>query len=53
MTIEQQKEILDHTFKQLTKFCGKPPKGSVAPWWEVSKEGSAMLLDYGIEYDHR
>lgn len=52
MTIEQQKEVLDYTFKQLTAFCGKPPKGSVAPWWETSAEGTSLLLDYGLEYDH-
>lgn len=37
MSLEQQKEVLDHTFKLLTDFCGKPPVGSVAPWWETSK----------------
>ena len=36
----------------LTNFCGKPPRGSVAPWWETSKEGAELLLSYGIEYDH-
>lgn len=50
MSPEQQKEILEHTFKQLTNFCGKPPVGSVAPWWEVSKEGTEMILDKGILY---
>jgi hypothetical protein len=51
MTIEQQREILEHTHAQLTEFCGgKPPVGSVAPWWEVSKEGTNMLLDFGIRY---
>lgn len=25
-------------------------KGSVAPWWETSKEGTDLLLDKGIEY---
>lgn len=53
MTMEQQREILEHTYAQLTEFChGKPPVGSVAPWWEVSKEGTNMLLDFGIRYDH-
>ncbi|KAG1850935.1 carbohydrate esterase family 4 protein [Suillus subluteus] len=53
MTLEQQRDILDHTFKLLTDFNhGVPPKGSVAPWWETSKEGTALLLDKGIEYDH-
>ena len=52
MTLEQQRDILDHTYKMLTEFCGKPPRGSVAPWWEVSKEATELLLSYGIEYDH-
>ncbi|KAF7180337.1 hypothetical protein CNMCM7691_009505 [Aspergillus felis] len=52
MTLEQQRDVLDKTYRMLTKFCGKPPRGSVAPWWETSKEGAQLLLDYGIEYDH-
>jgi hypothetical protein len=36
----------------LTEFCGKPPRGSVAPWWETSKEGCELLLSYGeIAYE--
>ena len=51
MSLEQQKDILDHTFDLLTKFNnGIPPKGSVAPWWETSKEGTVLLLEKGIEY---
>ncbi|KAH9826741.1 glycoside hydrolase/deacetylase [Teratosphaeria destructans] len=62
MTFEQQRDVLDKTFRLLTDFCGgKPPRGSVAPWqvlgdapglWETSKEGTELLLSYGIEYDH-
>jgi len=52
MTFEQQRDVLDKTYKLLTDFCGKPPRGSVAPWWETSKEGTELLLSYGIEYDH-
>lgn len=53
MTFDQQKEVLDHTFKQLSDFCeGVKPEGSVAPWWESSKEGVQLLLDKGIQYDH-
>jgi hypothetical protein len=50
MTLEQQHAILDKTYKQLTEFCGKPPRGSVAPWWEASQEGAELMLKYGIEY---
>ena len=53
MTPEQQLDILNHTFDLLTKFNnGISPKGRVAPWWETSKEGTNLLLDKGIEYDH-
>ncbi|KAK5106684.1 hypothetical protein LTS08_000805 [Lithohypha guttulata] len=53
MSLEQQREILDYTYKMITKFCnGKPPRGTVAPWWEVSKEATELYLSYGIEYDH-
>jgi len=53
MTFQQQKDILDHTYDLLTAFNhGVSPKGSVAPWWETSKEGTDILLDKGIEYDH-
>lgn len=53
MTLEQQRDILDYTYRMLTDFCnGKPPRGTVAPWWEVSREATELLLEYGIEYDH-
>ncbi|KZL80802.1 polysaccharide deacetylase family protein [Colletotrichum incanum] len=53
MTLEQQRDVLDKTYRMLTDFCGgKPPRGSVAPWWETSAEGAQLLLDYGIDYDH-
>lgn len=29
MSIGQQHAILDKTYKDLTKFCGKPPRGNV------------------------
>jgi len=27
MTIEQQRDVLDHTIQQLTEFTGKAPRG--------------------------
>ena len=50
MSLEQQHAILDKTYKDLTKFCGKPPRGNVAPWWEASQEGAELMLKYGVEY---
>jgi peptidoglycan/xylan/chitin deacetylase (PgdA/CDA1 family) len=54
MSLEQQRAVLDKTHKQLSAFVGDRHKiaGIVAPWWEVSKDGVELLLEYGIEYDH-
>ncbi|KAJ5462822.1 hypothetical protein N7475_007766 [Penicillium sp. IBT 31633x] len=52
MSLQQQRDVLDKTYRLITDFTGKPPRGSVAPWWETSAEGAQLLLDYGIEYDH-
>lgn len=42
MTVEQQRDVLDHTLKQLTEFCGKPPRGhsesSSTFSWEISQD---------------
>jgi peptidoglycan/xylan/chitin deacetylase (PgdA/CDA1 family) len=32
MTVEQQRDVLDKTYRMLAEFAGKPPRGSVAPW---------------------
>lgn len=32
MTLEQQRDVLDKTYRMLKEFAGKPPRGSVAPW---------------------
>lgn len=51
LTPTQQRAILAHTHALLTAFCnGTPPKGSVAPWWETSREAVEMLLEWGVEY---
>lgn len=52
MTLEQQGDVLKKSLELLTDFCGKPPRGSVAPWWEMSQEGAELLLKNGITYDH-
>ena len=32
MSLQQQRDVLDKTYRMLTEFAGKPPRGSVAPW---------------------
>ncbi|KAF4503787.1 hypothetical protein G6O67_008882 [Ophiocordyceps sinensis] len=52
MSLEQQRDVLGHSWRLLTEFAGKPPRGIVAPWWEASADGVRLLLSHGIEYDH-
>ena len=52
MSLQQQRDVLDKTYRMLTAFCGKPPRGYVAPWWEVNQETIELLLEYNIKYDH-
>lgn len=67
LTVQQQQDILNHTYELLTEFNhGIPPKvcikcnfpehglkiskGSTAPAWDTSKEGTNLLLEKGIQY---
>ncbi|BFZ64694.1 hypothetical protein YB2330_005846 [Saitoella coloradoensis] len=52
MSPEQQRDVLRHSYKVLKDFLGKAPRGSVAPWWEISAESAQLLMEWGIEYDH-
>ncbi|KJZ74622.1 hypothetical protein HIM_05972 [Hirsutella minnesotensis 3608] len=52
MSLEQQRDVLEKSWRLMAEFTGKPPRGIVAPWWEASHEGTQLLLDYGIVYDH-
>ena len=52
MTPEQEEAILDKCIDLITRISGKPPKGYVAPWWEVSNATIGLLLKHGVVYDH-
>ena len=52
MTPEQEADVLDKTFAQVTKLAGKKPTGYVAPWWEMSPATPHLLMERGIKYDH-
>ena len=52
MSLEQQRDVLDKSYRLVREFFGKPPRGNVVPWWECSEEGTELMLKYGIEYDH-
>jgi peptidoglycan/xylan/chitin deacetylase (PgdA/CDA1 family) len=51
-TPEQEEAIFDKCIEVITKLCGKPPRGYVAPWWELGPKTAELLLRKGIKYDH-
>jgi len=51
MTPEQEEAVLDKCIELATKLTGKPPRGYIAPWWELSPATVDLLLRKGIRYD--
>jgi peptidoglycan/xylan/chitin deacetylase (PgdA/CDA1 family) len=52
MTPVQEEEVLKKCVDLIAKVAGKPPRGYVAPWWEMSNSTAALLQKYGFTYDH-
>ena len=51
-TPEQEEAIFDKCIEVITKLSGKPPRGYVAPWWELGPNTAELLLRKGLKYDH-
>jgi peptidoglycan/xylan/chitin deacetylase (PgdA/CDA1 family) len=51
-TPEQEEAIFDKCIEVITKLAGKPPRGYVAPWWELGPNTAELLLRKGLKYDH-
>lgn len=52
MTPQQEEDVLEKSIELITKLAGKPPRGYVAPWWELSPHTAPLLLKHGFRYDH-
>ena len=52
MTPQQEEAVLVKSMDLVEKLGGKPPRGYVAPWWELSAATVGLLLKNGIKYDH-
>jgi peptidoglycan/xylan/chitin deacetylase (PgdA/CDA1 family) len=52
MTVGQERDVLEKSIELIDKLCGRPPRGYVAPWWEMSEHTAALLLELGFSYDH-
>jgi peptidoglycan/xylan/chitin deacetylase (PgdA/CDA1 family) len=48
----QERAILEKSIELIGALTGHPPRGYVAPWWEMSERTAALLLEYGFSYDH-
>ena len=52
MSAEQERDVMAKSVELVTNLAGAPPRGYVAPWWELSPDTVSLLLDFGFTYDH-
>ena len=52
MTARQEEDVLLRSIERITEMSGRPPRGYVAPWWEMSNVTANLLLKHGFRYDH-
>lgn len=52
MSREQEEDVLHKCIDLIEGLTGAPPKGYVAPWWEMSEHTAQLLLDNGFSYDN-
>ena len=51
MSRQQEGNALDKCIELVTDLCGERPVGYVAPWWELSPNTIALLLERNFLYD--
>ena len=52
MSQQQEADVLGKCIDLVTTLTGAPPRGYVAPWWEMSEYTAQLLLDNGFSYDN-
>ena len=52
MSPEQEAAVLERSLEALERVCGVRPRGYVAPWWELSRTTTELLLSSGVKYDN-
>jgi peptidoglycan/xylan/chitin deacetylase (PgdA/CDA1 family) len=52
MSPKQEEDVLVRSVELIEQVTGRPPRGYVAPWWEMSNVTAELLLKYGFAYDH-
>ncbi len=51
MSPEQEEAVLSKTIELIRTYTGANPRGYIAPWGEMSRITTDLLLKYGFEYD--
>ena len=52
MTEAQEDAVMEKSVELITALTSQPPKGYVAPWWELSEYTPRLLKKFGFSYDH-
>ena len=52
MTGAQEEAVLARSVELITRASGRPPRGYVAPWWELSDRTADLLREHGFRYDN-
>ncbi|MGW5381416.1 polysaccharide deacetylase family protein [Nocardia sp. NPDC003963] len=52
LTPQQERDVMARCVELIEGLCGRPPRGYVAPWWEMSEHTASILAEYGFSYDH-
>jgi peptidoglycan/xylan/chitin deacetylase (PgdA/CDA1 family) len=51
-SVEQQRAVLEKSFDLIKQLTGKPPRGTCAPFNELSATQAQILEELGVEYDN-
>lgn len=52
MSSQQEADVLGKSVELVRQITGAPPRGYVAPWWEMSEQTAQLLMENGFKYDN-
>jgi len=51
LAADEEREIMERTYRQVEDLTGSPPQGYRAPSGDISARTLGLLLEYGLSYD--
>jgi len=51
LSADEEREIMERTYRQVEDLTGSPPQGYRAPSGDISARTLGLLLEYGLSYD--